>query len=75
MARNMASEKNTVEATVEEALADMKYRVVLDDGPVVLCYISGKMKLHKIKVLAGDRVKVVLDKYGGKATNRIVRRI
>jgi translation initiation factor IF-1 len=33
------------------------------------------MKLHKIKVLEGDKVEVILDKYGGKATNRITHRL
>jgi len=40
---------------------------------VVLAYLAGKMRLHRIKVLVGDRVQVQLDPYGGRA--RIIRRI
>ena len=41
----------------------------------VICYLSGKMKVNKIKVLVGDTVEIILDKYGGRATNRITRRV
>lgn len=65
----------TTKAEVTEALPDLKYRLKLGDGKEILAYISGKMKLHKIKVLIGDTVEVILDPYGGRATNRIVKRI
>jgi len=39
----------------------------------VLAYLSGKMRLHRIKVLVGDRVELQLDPYGGRA--RIIRRM
>lgn len=59
---------------VEECLPNLNYRITLDDGRSVMAYTAGKMKLNKIRVIIGDRVEVVLDPYGGKATNRIVRR-
>ncbi len=61
-----------VEGTVEEALPNTLFRVKLDNGDLVLSYLAGKMRLHRIKVLVGDRVQLQLDPYGGRA--RIVRR-
>ena len=46
--------------------------LVLEDGSLVLAYLAGKMRLHRIKVLVGDRVQLHLDPYGGRA--RITRR-
>lgn len=65
----------TVQGVITERLPDVKFKVLLDSGTEVLAYLCGKMKLHKIQLLVGDKVLVVLDPYGGKATNRIVRRI
>ncbi len=42
-------------------------------GELVLAYLAGKMRLHRIRVLMGDQVEMVLDPYGGRA--RIVRRL
>ncbi|MBI5405451.1 translation initiation factor IF-1 [Candidatus Kaiserbacteria bacterium] len=41
--------------------------------PLILAYLAGKMRLHRIRVLVGDQVEMVLDPYGGRA--RIVRRL
>lgn len=68
----MADEK-VVEGTVEEALPNTLFRVNLESGEQVLAYLAGKMRLHRIKVLVGDRVQLQLDPYGGRA--RITRRI
>lgn len=68
----MADEK-VVEGTVDEALPNTLFRVDLDTGEKVLAYLAGKMRLHRIKVLVGDRVQLHLDPYGGRA--RITRRI
>jgi len=58
---------------VEEALPNTLFRVRLEGGDnLVLAYLAGKMRLHRIKVLVGDRVEVRLDPYGGRA--RIIRR-
>lgn len=66
------SEPEIVEGIVEEALPNTLFRVKLDSGEIVLTYLAGKMRLHRIKVLVGDRVTIQLDPYGGRA--RIVRR-
>lgn len=59
---------------VTEALPNALFRVsVRDSEDTVLAYLSGKMRLNRIKVLVGDNVELVLDPYGGKA--RIVRRL
>lgn len=44
-----------------------------EEGELVLAYLAGKMRLHRIRVLVGDRVDMVIDPYGGRA--RIVRRL
>lgn len=65
-------DKNIVNGVVEEALPNALFRVVLENEEIVLAYIAGKMRLHRIKVLVGDKVQLQLDPYGGRA--RIVRR-
>ncbi|HEV3245121.1 MAG TPA: translation initiation factor IF-1 [Candidatus Paceibacterota bacterium] len=62
-----------VEGNVEEALPNTLFRVKLDSGEITLAYLAGKMRLHRIRVLVGDRVQLELDPYGGRA--RIVRRV
>lgn len=52
-----------VEGTVEEALPNAMFRVKLDTGHEVLAHVSGKMRMHFIKILPGDRVKVELSPY------------
>lgn len=58
---------------VDEALPNTLFRVNLDNGERVLAYLSGRMRLHRIRILVGDKVLVQLDPYGGKG--RIVRRL
>ncbi|MEK7144698.1 MAG: translation initiation factor IF-1 [Patescibacteria group bacterium] len=45
----------------------------VSEQPLILAYLAGKMRLHRIRVLMGDQVEMVLDPYGGRA--RIVRRL
>lgn len=71
----MANNNDTVRGMIEENLSGDLYRVNLEDGKQVLARPSGKMRHHHIRVVIGDRVEVVLDKYGGKDTNRITRRV
>ncbi len=52
-----------VEGVVTEALPNATFRVQLDSGYTVLAHISGKMRLHWIKILPGDRVTVELSPY------------
>ncbi len=65
----------TQRGIVTETLPNLNYRVELEGGRLIICYTSGKMRKNKIHVLVGDKVDVVIDPYGGKATNRIVRRL
>ena len=52
-----------VEGTVVETLPNAMFRVELDNGHRVLAHISGKMRLHFIKILPGDQVTVELSPY------------
>jgi translation initiation factor IF-1 len=56
---------------VSEALPNTLFRVVIEENEI-LAYLSGKMRLHRIKILVGDKVEVLMDPYGGKG--RIIRR-
>jgi len=69
---NQKDDNNTVMGTVTEALPNTLFRVDIGDGKIILSYLSGKMRMHRIKVLLGDRVEVLLDPYGGKG--RIIKR-
>jgi len=69
------NEKITVvRGVVTEALPSTLFRVKIEDKNVnnggepkeILAYLGGKMRMHRIKVLIGDGVEVVLDSYGGK---------
>ena len=71
----MSNNRIVAKGLVIDALPELKFRVRLEDGKEILAYTGGKMKLNKIKVLIGDKVQVELDPYGGKATNRLVRRL
>lgn len=57
---------------VAETLPNLTFRVELEDGRIVLTYLSGKMRLHRIKVLVGDKVELVLSPDGERG--RISRR-
>ena len=71
----------SVKGVVTEALPSTLFRVNIEDKTAndgdeakeILAYLSGKMRMHRIKVLIGDSVEVVLDPYGGKG--RIVKRL
>ncbi|TSC83854.1 MAG: translation initiation factor IF-1 [Parcubacteria group bacterium Gr01-1014_17] len=62
-----------VNGRVVEALPDALFRVEIEPEKLVLAYLAGKMRLHRIRVLVGDKVEVELDRYGGKG--RIVKRL
>lgn len=72
----MPSTKDSVkkEGQVIEALPSAAFRVLLDDGSEVLGHISGKMRLHYIKVLVGDRVLMEFSPHDPKR-GRIVKRM
>lgn len=81
----MSDSKNeklpTARGVVTEALPSTLFRVQiegksddgLEDKKEILAYLGGKMRMHRIKVLIGDSVEMVLDPYGGKG--RIVKRL
>jgi translation initiation factor IF-1 len=52
-----------VQATVEEALPNAMFRVVLENGHRVLAHVSGKMRMHFIRILPGDKVTVEISPY------------
>jgi translation initiation factor IF-1 len=53
----------TVEGTVVETLPNAMFRVELENGHRILAHISGKMRMHFIKILQGDKVSVELSPY------------
>jgi translation initiation factor IF-1 len=66
VARILAKPKDDtilVEGTVAEPLPNAMFRVELENGHKVLAHISGKMRMHYIRILPGDRVQVELTPY------------
>ncbi|MEW5744716.1 MAG: translation initiation factor IF-1 [Nitrospirota bacterium] len=60
----MAKEENIeVQGTIVETLPNAMFRVELENGQVILAYVSGKMRMHFIKILPGDKVTVELSPY------------
>lgn len=64
---------STVHGFIIEALPNTLFKVRIKEDEEILAYLSGKMRMHRIKVLIGDSVEVVLDQYGGKG--RIIKRL
>lgn len=52
-----------VEGTILEALPNANFKVELENGHIVLAHISGKMRMHYIKILPGDRVTLEMTPY------------
>lgn len=72
---NSSKQKSTTTAfgVVTEALPDTLFRVKIDGKEdILLAYLAGKMRMHRIRVLIGDKVELELDSYGGRA--RITKR-
>ena len=60
----MAKEKNIeVDGEIFETLPNAMFKVVLDNGHEVLAHVSGKMRMHYIKILPGDKIKLELSPY------------
>ena len=51
------------DGTVEEVLPGSSFKVKLDNGHVITAHISGKLRLHYIRILEGDKVKVEMSPY------------
>jgi len=54
-----------VEGKVLESLPNTLFRVELSDGRAIICHLSGKMRMHFIKILPGDRVRIEMTPYDG----------
>ncbi|MBP6098437.1 MAG: translation initiation factor IF-1 [Candidatus Levybacteria bacterium] len=59
---------------VREVLPNTLFRVEIEGGRLVLCHLSGKMRIHFIKILPGDKVKIEMTPYD-KGKGRITYRI
>ena len=51
------------DGTILEALSNAMFRVELENGHVITAHISGKMRMHFIKILPGDKVKLEMSPY------------
>ena len=60
MAHQGSFEKDGV---VRESLPNTLFRVELEDGTIVLCHLSGEMRMHFIKILPGDKVRLEMTPY------------
>lgn len=60
MAKQQTIQKDGV---VVEALANARFRVELDNGRVILAHLAGRMRLHYIRILPGDKVQIELSPY------------
>jgi len=63
-----------MEGVVKESLPNTLFRVELENGSIVLCHLSGKMRMNYIKILPGDKVRVEMTPYD-KTKGRIVYRV
>ena len=67
----------TVEAIVTEALPNARFRAKLESGHEILAHVSGKMRMHYIRILPGDKITVEMSPYDltkGRITCRGERR-
>jgi translation initiation factor IF-1 len=64
--------EETVKGLVTEVLPNSLYRVKLEDGKLIIAHLAGKLKIHHIRVIAGDTVSLVMSPEGDKG--RIVYR-
>lgn len=75
MEKDPSKDKEGVVASgiVIEALPNTLFRVKVGPDQEILAYLAGKMRLHRIRVLVGDTVEVLLGPYGGRG--RIIKRL
>ena len=63
-----------IEGKVLESLPNTLFRVELPDGRIIICHLSGKMRMHYIKILPGDKVRIEMTPYDelkGRITFRL----
>ena len=70
---NQKSPEDSVVGIVTEALPNTFFRVKIEGKDEILTYLAGKMRMNRIRVLIGDKVRVELEPYGGKG--RIIQRM
>lgn len=51
------------DGTIVEALSNAMFKVELENGHVIICHISGKMRMNYIKILPGDKVRIEMSPY------------
>ncbi len=68
------SKKERVRGTILEAFTGGLFKTKLDSGEEILAYLAGKMRIHRIKVLPGDKVLIEMSGYD-KNRGRIIRRL
>ncbi len=73
MALNSGSDLERQIGLVKEALPGLAFKVSLGENKEIMAYLAGKMKLHRIRILPGDRVMVELSPDGRRG--RIIRRL
>lgn len=59
----MKEEKIELEGTIVEALPNATFRVEIPGGKTILAHIAGRMRMHYIRILPGDRVKLEMSPY------------
>jgi len=52
-----------MEGVVDEVMPDTRFKVALENGHTVIAYVAGKMRRHRIRILAGDKVSLELTPY------------
>jgi len=62
-----------IEGVVKESLPNTLFRVEITSGAIILCHLSGKMRMNFIKILPGDKVRVEMTPYD-KTKGRIIYR-
>ena len=62
-----------IDGLVKEVLPNTLFRVEVEGGRLILCHLSGKMRIHFIKILPGDKVRIEMTPYD-KEKGRIIFR-
>lgn len=70
----MEQQNTRIEGVVQENLPNTLFRVKFPDETIILAHLSGRMRLHYIKILPGDKVIVEMTPYD-KSKGRIVQRL
>jgi len=69
----MSQEQPTVKGLVTEVMPNTLFRVEMENGNKIVAYLAGKLRMHRIRIMTGDTVSVVLSPDGQKG--RIVYRL